>query len=123
MTLMTRLVQLKRGDARRIALVEDPDLRLLDGCSSIYELASSAINGGVKLGELARKRATGEVLAYDAIYCGRLEWRILPPIDHPAEPARCLVSGTGLTHMGSARGRRYPDSGPGREALGEEVAR
>jgi hypothetical protein len=106
MTLMTRLVQLKRGDARRVALVEDPNLRLLDGCSSIYELASSAINGGVKLGELARKRATGELLEYDAIYCGRLEWRILPPIDHPAEPARCLVSGTGLTHMGSARGRQ-----------------
>ncbi len=106
MTLMTRLVQLKRGDARRVALVEEPNLRLLDGCSSIYELASSAISGGVKLSELARKRATGELLEYDAIYCGRSEWRILPPIDHPAEPARCLVSGTGLTHMGSARGRQ-----------------
>ena len=32
-------------------------------------------------------------------------WRLLPPIDHPAEPARCIVSGTGLTHFGSARDR------------------
>ena len=106
MTLMTRLVQLKRGDARRVALVEEPQLRLLDGCSSIYELANSAISAGVKLSELARKRATGEPLEYEPICQGQSEWRILPPIDHPGEPARCLVSGTGLTHMGSARGRQ-----------------
>jgi hypothetical protein len=31
-------------------------------------------------------------------------WRLLVPIDHP-EPARCLVSGTGLTHLGSAENR------------------
>ena len=31
--------------------------------------------------------------------------RALLPIDHPEEPARCLVSGTGLTHLGSARDR------------------
>jgi hypothetical protein len=106
MKLMTRLLQLKRGDVRRVALVEGPSLRLLDGCSSIYELANSAIRGGVKLSDLAGKQATGELLEYDAIYEGRSEWRILSPIDHPSEPARCLVSGTGLTHMGSARGRQ-----------------
>ncbi len=105
MTLMTRLVQLKRENARRVALVEEPQLRLLEGCSSIYELANSAIGGGVKLSDLARTRATGELLEYDPIYHGRSEWRILPPIDHP-EPARCAVSGTGLTHLGSARNRQ-----------------
>lgn len=103
---MTRLVQLKRGDTRRVALVEEPHLRLLDGCSSIYELASSAINGKVKLSDLARERSTGEVLEYDPIYRGQSDWRILPAIDHPTEPARCLVSGTGLTHLGSARNRQ-----------------
>ncbi len=41
MTSMTRLVQLKRGEVRRVALVEEPHLRLLDGCGSIYELANS----------------------------------------------------------------------------------
>lgn len=106
MTFMTRLVQLKHGDARRVALVEGPNLRLLDGCSSIYELASSAIGDGVKLSDLARKWATGQLLEYDAVYYDRSDWRIMPPIDHPTEPARCLVSGTGLTHMGSARGRQ-----------------
>jgi len=105
MTLMTRLVQLKRQNASRVALVEEPQLRLLEGCSSIYELANSAIGGGVKLSDLARKRATGELLEYDPIYHGRSEWQMLPPIDHP-EPARCAVSGTGLTHLGSARNRQ-----------------
>jgi len=103
---MTRLVQLKRGDTRRVAWVEEPHLRLLDGYSSIYKLASSAINGKVKLSDLARERATGEVLEYDPIYRGESDWRILPAIDHPTEPARCLVSGTGLTHLGSARNRQ-----------------
>jgi hypothetical protein len=31
---------------------------------------------------------------------------LLPAIDHPEEPARCLISGTGLTHLGSARDRQ-----------------
>jgi hypothetical protein len=103
---MTRLVQLKRGDAGRVALVEEPQLRLLDGCCSIYELASLAISGGGRLSDLARQRATGDLLEYDPIYLGHSEWRILPPIDHPEEPARCVVSGTGLTHLGSARNRQ-----------------
>jgi hypothetical protein len=86
--------------------VEEPHLRLLDGCSSIYELVSSAIGRNVKLSDLARERSTGKVLEYDPTYRGQSEWRILPAIDHPSEPARCLVSGTGLTHLGSARNRQ-----------------
>jgi hypothetical protein len=103
---MTRLLQLKRGDVRRVALVEEPRLRLLEGCKSIYELANSAISTGVKLSALARQRATSDQLDYDPIYRGQSDWRILPAIDHPEEPARCVVSGTGLTHLGSARNRQ-----------------
>lgn len=103
---MTRLLQLKRGNARRVALVEEPNLRLLEGCASIYELAGSAITTRVKLSDLARQQATGELLEYDPVYRGNSEWRILPPIDHAEDPARCVVSGTGLTHLGSARNRQ-----------------
>ena len=104
--VQVRLIQLKRGDTRRVALVEEPRLRLLDGCSSIYELANAAISSSVNLSDLARQRATSDVLEYDPIYAGHSEWRILPAIDHPGEAARCLVSGTGLTHLGSARNRQ-----------------
>ncbi|HXY49326.1 MAG TPA: AraD1 family protein [Terriglobales bacterium] len=101
-----RLIQIRKGEIRRVALVEEPNLRLLDRCSSIFELAKLALADGVTLGELVRKRVTGEVLPYDPVYAAGSEWRILPAIDHPHEPARCLVSGTGLTHLGSARDRQ-----------------
>lgn len=103
---MTRLIQIGKGNVRRVALVEEPNVRLLDNCSSIYELAHTAIRAGIKLGDAARQRARHETFDYDSIYEGRSEWRILPAIDHPDEPSRCLISGTGLTHLGSARGRQ-----------------
>ena len=103
---MTRLIQIKRGHVRRVAVVEEPKLRLLDACSSIYELALLAISTGVKLSDLARQRVRHETLDYDTLYSGRSEWHLLPAIDHPDEPACCLISGTGLTHLGSARGRQ-----------------
>lgn len=101
-----RLIQIKRGTVRRVALVEEPHLRLLDGSASVYELANVALASGMTLSKLTRQRAKADVLEYDPIYAGRSEWRILPAIDHPEEPARCLVSGTGLTHLGSARNRQ-----------------
>jgi len=103
---MTRLIQIRRGDVRRVALVEEPHLRLLHGCSSVYELASDAIAAGTSLTHTAQQRATIDLVDYDSVYTGNSEWRVLPPIDHPDEPTRCLISGTGLTHLGSARGRQ-----------------
>lgn len=103
---MTRLVQLKYRDARRVALVDEPYLKLIEGFGSIYELANFAMHSDVKLSEIARQRATGDALEYDPVYQGRSETRILSAIDHPTEPGRCLVSGTGLTHLGSARNRQ-----------------
>ena len=101
-----RLIQIKKGKIRRVALVEEPYLRLLDGCSSIYALANVALSANMLLTDLVRQRDRHEQLEYDPIYIGRSEWRILPAIDHPEEPARCLVSGTGLTHLGSAQNRQ-----------------
>ena len=103
---MTRLVQIQNGSARRAALVEEPFLILLAGTSSIYELATEADSTGASLLKLIRQRATGEKLDYDSIYAGKSNWHLLSPIHHPADPARCLVSGTGLTHLGSAKNRQ-----------------
>jgi len=102
---MTRLVQLWCRDVRRVALVEEPRVRLLGECASICALAREAIAAGTTLTALIRDHARGEALDYDAIYRGESEWQLLPPIDHPEESARCLVSGTGLTHLGSAKNR------------------
>jgi len=89
-----------------VALVEEPKLRLLDNSSSIYELAHIAIAASMKLSELVRRRAGQDTLDYNLIYSGGSEWRLLPAIDHPDEAARCMLSGTGLTHLGSARDRQ-----------------
>lgn len=103
---MTRLIQIAKGNDRAVALVEEPGLRVLHQTASIYFLAHEAIANGLKLTALVQQKLSNLVLEYDPIYNGQSEWRILPPIDHPQEPARCLVSGTGLTHLGSARDRQ-----------------
>ncbi|MGA8274068.1 MAG: AraD1 family protein [Candidatus Sulfotelmatobacter sp.] len=103
---MTRLIQIKKGGLRRVGLVEEPNIRLLDNCASIYELAHVAFAASMKLSDVARHRARRDTIDYDPIYNGRSEWQLLPAIDHPEEAARCLISGTGLTHLGSAKNRQ-----------------
>jgi hypothetical protein len=102
---MPRLVQLQKGSTRCVGLVDEPKVVLLTVFTSVYALAQAAVNDGVSLTSLIEKHAMGEALDYDSIYGGSSEYRLLPPIDHLEEPARCLVTGTGLTHLGSARDR------------------
>src|SRR5213595_174589 len=109
---MTRLVQIRRGDARAIALCDEPRLHVLAGFTSVFDLAQAAIAAGTRLVELVRQREVVQSLDYDVIYTGRSEWRLLTPIDHPHEPTRCLVSGTGLTHLGSAEDRQAMHTTP-----------
>lgn len=96
-----RLVQLVGRGVRRVGLVDEPRIRLIAGAASVYELARA--QSGVAAAAL--DRAGGESLDYDEAYAGRSDYRLLPAMDHPFEEARCLVSGTGLTHLGSAARR------------------
>ena len=105
-TSTTRLVQIRRGDRRAVAVCGDPHLLVLDGFLSVFDLAHAAIAARTTLVDLVRKSAVVEQLDYHAIYIGQSEWRLLTPIDHPHQPTRCLVSGTGLTHLGSAANRQ-----------------
>lgn len=102
---MIRIVQLKGTRGRRLAVVEEPRLHLVEDCPSVYELAKRCIeqnrSAGTVLGDLESK----EQVDYDEVYEGKSEWRLLAAADHPDEPARCLVSGTGLTHVASAKNR------------------
>ena len=103
---MIRLVQIQKGGTRAVARVDEPHLRPLEGVESIYALAAEAVNSGLRLTDLIRLKAHGAPLDYDQVYQGQSSWRLLPAADHPVEPARCLVSGTGLTHLGSAKNRQ-----------------
>jgi hypothetical protein len=102
-----RLVQLDHPrSGRRIALVREPDLLLLEKFRSVYELAMAAIDTGVGIQELIGSRLSKEMPDYASVYEGRSEWRLLPSFDHPDNPFACLVSGTGLTHKNSALNRQ-----------------
>jgi len=100
-----RLVQLAGPHGRRVALVEEPRLRLLEGCRSVYDLASECLRDGASLSEGIARRRSADFLDYDAVWAGQPGWRICPSADVPGEPGRCLVSGTGLTHKASAANR------------------
>ncbi len=102
---MLRLVQLQSPSGRRVALVVEPKLRLLHGASSIVELAQSALDAGTSFTAHAQSLLGPDSLDYDDVYGGRSPWRLLPAVDHPGDAAHCLVSGTGLTHLGSAADR------------------
>ena len=101
---MIRLVQLfdDAGD-RRVALAgEDAGaLRLIDGYARVYDLALAAIRAGTPLAAFVHARLSHEQIDYDLLIAER---RLLPPLDHP-DPAHCVVSLTGLTHLGSATSR------------------
>jgi hypothetical protein len=103
---MQRLVQLSHPEVgRRVAVVEEPRLRLLRSCASVYELAQSAISSGRRMQELIDQHISDEHVEYTDVHEAGSPWRLLPPIDHP-EPSRCFVMGTGLTHKGSAQNRQ-----------------
>jgi hypothetical protein len=107
---MTRLVQIQNGGERRVAVVEEPRLRLLSAVPSVLALATLALERAMTLPRLVDEMKTDETIDYDGVYHGVSAWVLLTPIDHP-EPGRCLVSGTGLTHLGSAKNRNAMHGG------------
>jgi len=102
------------GSGRRIGLVRGDHVFDLTSANSaptcVVELASSAFGRGLRLGALVEELAhTPNLasLAYDSLLAGEPEGKapwLLPPVDHP-DPSRVLVSGTGLTHLGSVTSR------------------
>ena len=99
-----RLVQLIAKDGRRAVamLAEDRSARLVTGVASTYELAQRAIAANGSLQQAVDKAGLGGNVD---IHAALAEGRVLAPLDHPADPAHLTVSGTGLTHLGSAEGR------------------
>jgi hypothetical protein len=96
---MMRLVQIIDDQGhRRVAKVDGASLILMSGVRSIRELASTAIADATTIEALVSDLLTSETLDYDMI---QNSGRLLLPIDHD-DPYRMLITGTGLTHIGSA---------------------
>src|SRR5258708_17286957 len=103
---MIHLVQISDGSSRRVEIVQEPHLHCLVGVESVYELAQQCLSLGQPLCEHASAAAKGEVLDYDVIYSGTSKWHLLAPVDVPGASSRLMISGTGLTHLGSAKERQ-----------------
>ncbi len=97
------LTQLFDEAGRRVVAATDEAglCRRLDGAESTYTLALEAIATGGTLAEVVARHEPGEAVD---LHAALADGRVLAPIDHP-DPAHCLLTGTGLTHLGSASGR------------------
>jgi hypothetical protein len=99
--MAVRLIQLEiTGNGRHVAALQDVHRgTLLDGVESVYSLAVRAIEEGRSLAEAVAVRQTRQAVDLHAAGI-----RILAPVDHP-DPAHLHLTGTGLTHLGSAESR------------------
>jgi hypothetical protein len=98
-----RLVQLIGNDGERIvaAATTGTTARRLEGATSVYSMANASISANTTLAGLLDSFELGEEI--DLV--GALQRkRILSPVDHP-DTARVFLTGTGLTHLGSADAR------------------
>ena len=97
-----RLAQIvDESEKRALVVTARGESRLVKGARTTLDLAAQAIEAGVPLRKLVADRGVGKPVDLAAALKER---RVLSPIDHK-DPAHVYVTGTGLTHLGSAEGR------------------
>jgi hypothetical protein len=98
-----RLIQFETTPGQRhVGVVEGDLIQVVRDTHSMRELALAAIGKQHSLAAEVRERG---LCSTEQRYSQALsECRVLPPLDHE-DPAHCLISGTGLTHLGSASTR------------------
>ena len=111
-----RLIQFENGvGERQVGVVEGNQVQVLCNTRSTRELALAAIRAGRSLRDEVLKRGCEPGPDYSQLLEAH---RVLPPLDHE-DPAHCLVSGTGLTHLGSAstRDKMHQQAGQAESAM------
>ena len=86
---------------RQVIAGTDDGHRVVRGFPATRDLALAAIEASKTLAEIISEAELGEAVDIEADLAAR---RLLPAIDHP-DPAHLYLTGTGLTHLGSAEGR------------------
>lgn len=98
-----RLIQYFKDGQRHVGWVQ-PDgdhAREVGQVSSVFELANLAISRKKQIADLVKEMATDKIVDYADLLA---KGQVLAPVEHP-EPARYFITGTGLTHIGSASAR------------------
>ncbi|MDQ0321328.1 hypothetical protein QO002_003466 [Pararhizobium capsulatum DSM 1112] len=95
--------QVKNADGSITVAVRDAggEARVVKGAASVHALAMEAANSGKSLKAVVDEKGLGDVVDLQDAYAKGL---FLPPITH-ADPAHLHLTGTGLTHLGSASTR------------------
>lgn len=97
-----RLLQHRAPDGTRsVILARGEQAAFVPGVETVIALAERAIAGGQSLLDTAL--ACGEGGSVD-LTAELAAGHLIAPIDHE-DPAHCVMTGTGLTHLGSAEGR------------------
>ncbi len=93
------LVQFRAADGARgvAALDATGAARIVKNATTVLALARTALADGVSLADAVARAGSGDALDLASV-------TLLAPVDH-ADPAHLLLTGTGLTHLGSAEGR------------------
>jgi hypothetical protein len=97
-----RLIQfLDLRGQRRVGIVTDGEeqVSVVRNVRSTRQIAFDAIRNQCSLEDQVNALGDEGRESYQAILA---ESRILVPLDHDEDPSHCLISGTGLTHLGSA---------------------
>ena len=97
------LIQYRSSTGQRSVAALDGSGRAtrVKNAASVYDLASDAISRGISLDRAVRDLGRGEDVDLASLV---QEERLLAPVNH-AELARLYLTGTGLTHLGSAETR------------------
>ncbi len=97
-----RLLQHRSDSGERAVIAAQGDAaHFVPGFASIRALALHAIAEGISLAQVVDAAGKGDAVDIAAEYAAD---RLLAPIDHD-DGAHVLLTGTGLTHLGSAEGR------------------
>jgi hypothetical protein len=115
-----RLIQFETANGQRqVGVVEGSSVLAVKGVSTMIGMAALAIAAKHSLQEQVLALGTGTKHDYENLLS---DMRVLPPLDH-ADPAHLLVSGTGLTHLGSAatRDKMHQNTGAAEEELTDSM--
>ena len=95
------LSQIKTDSGIAVVAREGSEAAIVQGAASTYALATEAANSGRSLAQVIAAHGLGQ--AVDLLRAAA-EGRLIAPITHP-DPAHLHLTGTGLTHLGSAATR------------------
>lgn len=99
---MLKIIQfLDKEDNIRVGKVDAERIQVLDNFTSTFELVLKSFESEISLPRLIEKSCKEEWMDYNSLIEDK---RLLLPLHHP-DPYHTWITGTGLTHLGSAASR------------------